>query len=138
MRGPFSISTFTQNAKTGEAIDRTLDILKRLHETGITEEELKSARGYLKGQFPPSIETSDQLAALLAQLEFYGLNESDINTYYAKVDSMTMADAQRVIKQYFPLDNLVFVLVGKAADIEAVAKKYATKLDTKSISQPGF
>jgi zinc protease len=136
--GPFVISTFTPNETTGQAIDMTLDVLKRLHEKGITEEELKSAKSYLKGQFPPTIETSDQLAALIAQLEFYGLNESDINTYYAKVDSMTMADAQRIIKQYFPLDNLVFALVGKAADIEAVAKKYATKLDTKSISQPGF
>ncbi|MFP5262535.1 MAG: M16 family metallopeptidase [Blastocatellia bacterium] len=137
-RGPFAISTFTQNAKTGEAIDRTLDILKRLHEKGVTEEELKSAKSYLKGQFPPTIETSDQLAALIAQLEFYGLNESDINNYYAKIDSMTMADARRVIEQYFPLDNLVFVLIGKADEIQAAAKKYAPKLETKVISQPGF
>jgi len=138
VRGPFAISTFTQNAKTGEAIDRTLDILKRLHEKGITEEELKSAKSYLKGQFPPTIETSDQLATLIAQLEFYGLNESDINNYYAKIDSMTMSDAQRIIKQYFPLDDLVFVLIGKADEIQSIAKKYAPKLDTKTISQPGF
>jgi hypothetical protein len=51
---------------------------------------------------------------------------------------MTLADAQRIIKQYFPLDNLVFVLIGKASDIETVAKKYVNKLDTKSINQPGF
>ncbi len=30
-----------------------------------------------------------------------------------------MADINRVIKQYFPLDNLVFVLIGKASEIEA-------------------
>jgi predicted Zn-dependent peptidase len=138
VRGPFAISTFTQNAKTGEAIDRTLDILKQLHEKGITEEELKSAKSYLKGQFPPTIETGDQLAPLIAQLEFYGLNETDINNYYAKIDSMTMPDAQRIIKQYFPLDDLVFVLIGKADEIQSIAKKYAPKLDTKAISQPGF
>ncbi|MGA9770296.1 MAG: pitrilysin family protein [Blastocatellia bacterium] len=137
-RGPFAISTFTPNPTTERAIDITLDLLKRLHEKGITEEELKSAKSYIKGQFPPTIETSDQLAALVAQLEFYGLNENDINDFYAKVDSMTMTDAQRVIKQHFPLDNLVFVLIGKADEIQAVAKKYATKLDTKTISQPGF
>jgi zinc protease len=136
-RGPFTISTYTRNEKTEEAIDRTLDILKRLHEKGVTEEEMKSAKAYLKGQFPPGIETSDQLAGLIAQLEFYGLDESEINNYYAKVDSMTMSDAQRVIKQYFPLDNLVFVLIGKASEIESVAKKYA-KTGKISISQPGF
>lgn len=137
-KGPFVISTYTRNEKTEEAIDRTLNILKRLHEKGITEEELKSAKTYIKGLFPTSLETTDQLAATIAQLEFYGLDESDINNIYAKVDAMTMTDAQRIIKQYFPLDNLVFVLVGKASEIEKVAQKYATKFDKKVITQPGF
>lgn len=136
--GPFAISTYTRNETTEKAIDLTLDILKRLHEKGITEEDLKSAKNYIKGQFPPRIETTDQQAGLLTQLEFYGLDERDINDYYAKIDAMTLTDAQRIIKQYFPLDNLVFVLIGKSSEIEAVAKKYATKLDTKSINQPGF
>ena len=136
--GPFAISTYTRNATTEQAIDMALDILKRLHEKGVTEADLKSAKNYIKGQYPPRIETSDQQAALLAELEFYGLDERDINEYYSKIDAMTLADAQRVIKQYFPLDNLVFVLVGKASEIESVAKKYATKFDTKSINQPGF
>ena len=138
LAGPFVISTYTRNETTEKAIDMTLDVLKRLHEKGVTEEELKSAKTYLKGQFPPTIETSDQLADLLAQLEFYGLDASDVNGYYAKIDSMTMADAQRVIKQYFPMDNLVFVLIGKASEIGPVARKYAPKIDKKTITQPGF
>lgn len=136
--GPFSIFSYTRNETTEKAIDMTLDVLKRLHEKGVTEEELKSAKTYLKGQFPPTIETSDQLADLLTQLEFYGLDASDIDTYYARIDSMTMADAQRVIKQYFPLNDLVFVLIGRASEIEAVAKKYAPQIDKKTISQPRF
>ncbi len=136
--GPFVISTFTRNATTEKAIDMALEILKRLHEKGVTESDLQSARNYIKGQFPTRIETSDQQAALLVQLEFYGLDERDINDYYSKIDAMTLADAQRIIRQYFPLDNLVFVLIGKTSEIEVVAKKYATKFDTKSINQPGF
>jgi zinc protease len=136
--GPFMISTFTRNEATEKAIDLTLEIVKRLHEKGITEEELKSAKTYIKGQFPPTIETTDQLAAAIAQLELYGLDESEISGLYAKIDAMTMADAQRVIKQYFPLDNLVLVLIGKAEEINKVAQKYAPKIDSKSISQPGF
>ncbi|MBA3715105.1 MAG: insulinase family protein, partial [Pyrinomonadaceae bacterium] len=136
--GPFAIATYTRNETTEKAIDMTLDVLKRLHEKGITEEELKSAKSYLKGQFPPRIETSDQLAALIAQLEFFDLDERDINTYYAKIDTMTLADARRIIKQYFPAENLVFVMIGKASDIGVVAKKYAGSVDTKSINMPGF
>ncbi len=137
-RGPFVISTYTRNATTERAIDLTLDILKQLHERGISETDLKSAKAYIKGQFPPQLETNDQLAAQIAQLEFYGLDEREVNGLYAKIDAMALADAQRVIKQYFPLDHLVFVLIGKASEIESVAKKYAPKIDTKSISQPGF
>jgi len=137
-RGQFVISTFTRNETTEKAIDMTLDVLKRLHAQGISETDLKSAKAYIKGQFPPQIETTDQLASQIAQLEFYGLDEREINDFYAKIDAMTIDDARRVIKQYFPLDNLVFVLIGKASEIESVAKKYAPRMDTKSINQPGF
>ncbi len=137
--GPFYISTYTRNESTEKAIDMTLDVLRQLHEKGITEEELKSAKEYIKGTLPPQrLETNDQLAALLTELQFYGLSDSEINDYYAKVDAMTLADSQRIIKQYFPQENLVFVLIGKAGDIGSVAKKYAPEMKSKSISEPGF
>lgn len=136
--GAFVISTYTKNAETARAMDLTLATLKRLHDEGITAEELASAKAYLKGQFPPHIETSDQLARLIAELEFYGLDASEINTFYAKIDAMTLPDAQRIIHQYFPLENLVFAVIGKASEIESVVAKYAPKIDKKSISDPGF
>lgn len=136
--GPFYIATYTKNATTSQAIDKTLEVLQRLHEKGISEEELKSVKNFILGQFPPTIETSGQLANLLGELEFYGLDEREINDFTTKINSMTMADAQRVIKQYYPLDNLVIVLIGKASEIGELAKKYAPKIDTLSISAPGF
>jgi predicted Zn-dependent peptidase len=137
-KGPFIINSFTSNANTGKALDMTLDVLKRLHAEGVSDGDLASAKAYLKGQFPPEIETSEQLAGTLAKLVFDGLDEREINTYYAKIDAATVADANRVIKQYFPLDDLVFVLIGKASEIEAVAKKYAPAVDRKSITARGF
>ena len=137
-KGPFAINTYTRNASTEKAIDLTLAALARLHEQGISEGELASAKSYLKGQFPPEIETSNQLAGVLADLAFHGLDEREINTYYAKIDAATMTDVKRIIKTYFPLDNLTFVLIGKAAEIEAVAKKYAPVIDRKSIGAVGF
>jgi zinc protease len=136
--GPFAINTYTRNETTERAIDMALDILKRLHAEGISEEQLASAKNYIKGQFPPGIETTDQLADLLVDLELRGLDEREINQFYARVDAVTLADARRVIKERFPLENLVFVLIGKASEIEPVAKKYAPRLDRKSISDPGF
>lgn len=136
--GAFEIVTYTKNASTVEAIDKTLDVLKQLHEKGVTEEQLKSAKNYIQGQFPPTLETAGQLAGVLAELEFYGLDEHEINDLYAKINAMTLADAQRVIKQYYPMDNLVFVLIGKSSEIGEAVKKYAPKVDTLKISDPGF
>jgi len=137
-KGPFFIGSYTRNASTEKALDMTLDVLKRLHEKGISEDDLKSAKAYLRGQFPPDIETADQLAGVLSELIFNGLDEREIDTYYARIDAASMADINRVIKQYFPLDNLVFVLVGKGSEIQAIAKKYAPVIDRKSISAVGF
>lgn len=136
--GPFAINSYTRNETTERAMDMALEILKRLHAEGINEEQLASAKNYIKGQFPPGIETSDQLADLLVDLELRGLDEREINEFYARVDAVTLADARRVIQQHFPLEHLVFVLIGKASEIEPVVKKYAPKLDKKSISDPGF
>lgn len=137
-RGPFVINTYTANDSTERAIDLALDTLTRLHEKGLTAEELQSAKSYLRGQFPPEIETSNQLAALLVELAFHGLDRREVDGYYARIDAATMADVTRVIAQYFPRENLAFVLIGKASEIGDVVKKYAPVLDRKSIAAPGF
>src|SRR5262249_5655494 len=138
LAGPFFILTYTRNATTEKAIDMALNVLASLHDDGISDAELASTKAYMKGQFPTSIETTDELAGTIARLEFYGLDESDINTYFAKIDAVTVAEARRIIRQYFPQDNLVFVLIGKASEIQPIAKKYAPAVETKAITQPGF
>lgn len=136
--GPFAISSFTQNSKTVEALDLTLSVLQRFHEKGLTEEQLKSAKAYIKGQFPPQIETTDHLAALLTQLDFFGLDAREINDLFPQIDAVTLEDSRRIIRNYFPADDLVFVLVGKAAEIKSNLGKYASKIETREISQIGF
>lgn len=136
--GPFRMSSYTRNATTERALDLALATLARLHEQGVTAEELASAKNFVKGQFPDSVETSDQLAARLTELAYYGLDESELTDFAAKIDAVRLDDTRRVIRQYFPQENLVFVVVGKASEIGSVVKKYAPHMDQVSISTPGF
>jgi predicted Zn-dependent peptidase len=136
--GKFVISTYTQNKTTVQAIDLALEILNRLHQQGLSEEQLKSAKAYLKGQFAPRIETTDRLADLLVELEFYGLDDSEISHYFARIDALTLADTRRLIREYFPKENLVFVLIGKADEIRESVRKYVPQIEVKQISQAGF
>ncbi len=137
--GPFYISSYTRTASTEKAVDMALDVLHQLHEKGITGEDLASAKAYLKGTLPPQLlETSDQLASLLVSLRFYGLPDSEIDDFYARVDAVTLADAKRIIARAFPERDLTFVFIGKASEIEAAAKKYAPDPKRKPIADPGF
>ena len=115
-----------------------LEVLQRLHSEGISAEQLASAKAYLKGQFPPRIETTDQLASLLTDLEYFGLDRREINEYFARIDVLTLEETRRIIKQYYPQNDLAFVLIGKADEIKAGLKKYAPEIETREISQTGF
>jgi zinc protease len=136
--GPFGISSFTKNETTTPAIDLALQVLEKLHKDGVTDEQLKSAKSYIKGQFPPNIETSRQLAQIIATHEFYGLGDDDINQFEARVDAVTPELAKQVIQKHFPAESLAFVLIGKASAIGKAVEKYAEKRDARAISEPGF
>ena len=136
--GPFGIYSFTKTESTVQAIDLALQVLQKLHKQGITAEQLASAKSYLKGQFPPSIETSAQLADLIAMYEFYGLDDREVNDLEARIEAVTPAIAQQVIQKHFPSDHLVFTLIGKSSEIGPAVQKYAEKQDARLISAPGF
>jgi zinc protease len=136
--GPFAIYSFTKNETTVPAIDLALKVLDDFHKNGLTAAQLDTAKKYMKGQFPPRIETSAQLAGRIASNEFYGLDDNEINQLETKIDAVTLDLAKQIIAKHFPKDNLVFVLVGKAAEIRPAVKKYADTMDERKISEPGF
>jgi len=136
--GVFAIASFTPNDSSERALTMALEVLRKLHEKGISSEQLQSAKTYIKGQFGPSLETNDQLANTICELEFYGLGPQDINTFFDRVDAMTLADAKRVIETYYPENDLAFVLIGQAAVIEPPARKLGAEIRKKAITETGF
>jgi len=134
--GSFFITTFTAGNTTKPAIDKALEVVKRLHDQGIDEQSLTSAKNYVKGQFPPDYETSGQLAGLLTEMYWYNFNESFINNFQKNVDGLTVEKARQIIDQYFPKDKLQFVLVGKASDIKKIAEKYGKVTEVQITEEP--
>jgi predicted Zn-dependent peptidase len=138
--GTFRISTFTATKNTEAALDKSLEVLTRLHTTGIDEQTLTSAKNYVKGQFPPRYETAGQLASLLTQMFWYGFDESFINNFQKNVDELTVDKAKAIVAKYFPKDKLQFIMVGKADDIRKIAAKYGkvTEVDIKNEGTKAF
>ena len=136
--GAITISTYTQTATTVQAVDMALDILKRLGEKGFTEEQVVSAKAYIKGTFPTSrLETIDQLASALTDLELYGLNRDEIDGYFARLDGVTLARANAAARKYYQTSDLTIVLLGAADKIREQVRKYGP-LTEVSVKAAGF
>jgi predicted Zn-dependent peptidase len=136
--GEFAISSFTKNETTSQALDLGLATLRKLHQTGVTAEQLASAKSYIKGQFGPSLETNDQLAQEIAELEFFGLGADEIRTFFDRVDAVTPEQARALIEKYYPSENLQFVFIGQKQVIRPVAEKLTKEIEEKPITAPGF
>jgi zinc protease len=136
--GPFIMSTFTKNATTGPAIDKSFEVLGRLHKDGFTAEEIASAKTYINGTLPPRFETTPQLAHTMTTLELSGITREQFNQNLVKLQGTSGTDAHRVIETYFPSQDYVMVLVGKGSEIQKIAAKYAANVATKKIGDPGF
>jgi predicted Zn-dependent peptidase len=134
--GSFTITTITATPTTDQAIDKALEVLNKLHEQGIDETALTSAKNYVKGQFPPRYETNSQLASLMTQMFWYGFDESFINNFQKNVDGLTLPKAKEIIKTYFPKNNLQFVMVGRATDIRKLLEKYGPVTEVQIKDEP--
>ncbi|MBK7379533.1 MAG: insulinase family protein [Ignavibacteriales bacterium] len=135
--GTFLISTFTKTSTTIQAIDLALETYNRLWAKGIDDKTLSSAKNYIKGQFPPDYETSGDLANLLSEMFYFGLDDSFINDFEKNVDALTIEKSKELINKYFPKDKLQFVLIGKADELRSEVKKYGEVLE-KEITAEGF
>ncbi len=137
--GVIFINTYTRTETTEKAIDMALDVLMGLREKGISAEQLASAKAYIKGGFPTQrLETADQLADVIGDLEVFGLNKGEIDDLFSSIDAVTAERANAVVKKYFTDANLQFLLVGNASKIQETVKKYAPKMKVVPVSAPGF
>lgn len=135
--GPFTVYSYSHAADVGQALALAQQQLRRLHNEGLDVESLRSAIAFLKGQLPPSLETIDQQAALIAELEFYGIGRQYVDTYFQRLDSLTIEETNRVARQAFPLEDLAIVLLGPVKEIADVASRNG-QVEKRALGRSGF
>lgn len=136
--GSVTIRSSAETSKTVEAIDMAIGLLDQLHERGVNDEMIASARNYIMGQFPPSLETASSLAEMFAYLELNGLGRDYIDSYGAALEAATPVSVHNAISDVYPTSsNLVFVLIGDAESIREAVKKYGPVTEM-SITEPRF
>jgi len=135
--GPFEMLTFTKNATTEPAIDKSFEVLGRLHAHPLTDADLTSAKNYVRGTFPPALETTPALARQIALLETEGIPRSEFNKELVDEQATTLAEANRIIDKDFPAQAYVLVVIGKASEIGKAMAKYGAVTE-KKITDAGY
>lgn len=122
--GLFYVSTFTKVETTAEIVDVALDEIAKFREAGPGEDELERTKSYLRGLFPLSLETHEQLAEKLTDLELNGLPETEVTEFRERVSAVTVEACRDVAGRYFPGDRGVVVAVGPARAIAGPLEKF--------------
>jgi predicted Zn-dependent peptidase len=135
--GLFSASSYTKNDKIGEMLDITFGLLGKGAKEGFSAEEVESARNYIQGQFPPTLETNASKAGVYVRLAFYKLGFDYYDTYLAAIGKVSVEEAKAAGAALLPLKDYVLVVVGKAAEIRPLLKKFGTWQE-KKITDPDF
>jgi predicted Zn-dependent peptidase len=121
------------------AIDLALEVLGRFHDRGVTAEQLASAKAYVKGLYPArTLETIGQLAALVGELEMYGLPREEVDQYFERIDAVTLEQANEAIRKYYQRANLAFIILGPAAKIRDTVRKYSSEFTEIAIKDAGW
>ena len=113
--GDFEAETNTRSEATGEVLRLIVDEFWRLQRERVGEGELSSAKAYLTGSFPLTIETPGSIAMQVVNALFYGLPLQQLQNFRERVNAVTVDDIQRVAQTLLRPDRLSVVLVGNAA-----------------------
>lgn len=138
--GPFVVSTFTKNETVKETISVAFETVSRFREKTFTREDMVKAQNYRAGQFPLGVETTDQLAAQIADLAFHGLGRDFIDKQIERLRSVTLEDLGRVAR-LIPTEDYVLLVVTNAAEVrpqlESFGRIEVVPLTTESSDPPG-
>jgi len=97
----------------------------------------ESAKNYVLGQFPPTLETGPQMADKLGELALYRLGRDDVDEYAARIRAASSEQIAKAVNAYPQSADLVIVLIGDASKIRDSIKKYGPVTEMK-MSDPRF
>jgi zinc protease len=132
----FLSGTATRSDRAGQALEVMEAEIRKLAETGPTEEELAKAKSFLTGSYALRFDTSTKIADQLVQIQLDDLGIDYIEKRNGLVNAVTMADVKRVAKHLLDANMLVTV-VGKPQALPAIGKAQPTTDKSPPLSSKG-
>lgn len=104
---------------TSENLEKAwLAELKKIQDSGVTAKELEKAKNQLVSRAVRARENNDGKAIAIERAVAYLGDPKVVNQEVAKIQGVTAADVQRVMKQYFKDNNRVVIHYNQAKETE--------------------
>lgn len=127
--GYFGISFNTSAATVGEAVKRSLAVVRRAKETTVDDETLARAKAAVVAEEVFEKQSNDARAMEAALNSLYGLPRDESEKYVETVRKLTPADIQRVAKAH--LNRPTVVIMSNEKVDEAAMKKIVEESELK-------
>ena len=112
----FFVSVRVRNEVAAKSVVEILIEIKRIQTEDVSAKKLEEVKGQLIGRFVMSTENPSTIASLALNREIQKLPADFYTNYIKNIEAVTVADVKRVANKYIKLNNLRFIIVGKAAD----------------------
>lgn len=109
--GPFTVSLQTKNESASQALEETMQVMRRFTEEGPTDKEIEAAKSYLINSFPLRLVSNRDVASLLPVLEFYELGLDYPDRYPTIIGAITRDQVHAAAKSYLHPERLLQVIV---------------------------
>ena len=116
--GTFSAFCQTKAATAHKAIAIMTEEIRKIHENGVTAQELTEARSAAINRAVFTFDTPGKIVRNLMMLEFDGWPMDFYKTYLDNYRKVTADDIKRVAQKYLTPDAMTYVVVGKAETYE--------------------
>ncbi|HSA53892.1 MAG TPA: insulinase family protein, partial [Yinghuangia sp.] len=115
--GTFTVASSVHTEVTADAVADALDEIRRMHESGVTDEEFETTRAHVLGSMPIRLQTPRGIGARLREAVVHGLPDDHVTCEYADFVAANAVEANRAAATYLRPDALTVVVEGDAARV---------------------
>ncbi len=116
--GSFKAVAQTKNENANRVIEAIVKEVNLVRSELVSEDELKSAKDYLTGNFPLKLDTNAKVAGFLVNIENFNLGYDYFDKYPEYINAVTRQKVQEVARKYLHPDRYCLLVV---ADQEKAA-----------------
>ena len=110
--GAFVVAFQTRKDQAWEALDVTLNILRKFVESGPDAEQVERAKKYFVGAFALNVDSNGELLDYYSTINFYDLPLDDSDSFSRRVEAVTLNQIRDAISRRMSLDKVVRIIVG--------------------------